>query len=495
MFFGLFNNRSDGFDQQERESSPRKLLNALQEAAINVGDLTLEVVSVAGQLSSISDKVSHEAEMFKSLQKSTESMMDSNRTVNESTSMTKQVVAGVLESIQESKAAIGNSVLSINELSESVTENAQELVQLSASLNEVKQITSTITSISKKTNLLALNATIEAARAGESGRGFAVVADEVKELASKVGEATTEISDTVQVLTEQMEMLVNKSEINSEKAASVKKDTELIDNTINSLAEGIDAIDHNSTSIFNAVNDIDIHCQNTVNGLNNLGDDVELVNKTLSISSEQLNSTRDSIEKVIMVTHVEGVETVDTPMVKICKQKAKEVSDAFENAIRTGQISESQMFDFNYKAVTGTNPTQYDTGFVSLCDRILPGIQEPLTSSDPRIEGCVTTDINGFIPRHINRRHNRQKPDDPEWNTLHCRSQRIYNDITGDKAAKNTSPFLIQTYRLPYIDNTFAMLKDCSSPVYVNGKHWGCVRLTYDIKVKNELGVEVKVDE
>lgn len=494
MVFGLFNNNQDDFQDDTKGVSQRELFKSLQDAAVNVGDLTLEVVSVAGQLDSISDKVNQEAEMFKSLQKSTESMMDSNRTVNESTSMTKQVIAGVLESIQESKTAIGNSVKSINELSESVTENARELIQLSASLNEVKQITSTITSISKKTNLLALNATIEAARAGESGRGFAVVADEVKELASKVGEATTEISDTVQALTEQMEQLVNKSEVNSEKAASVKNDTVLIDNTINSLAEGIDAIDHNSTSIFNAVNEIDHHCQNTVNGLNNLGEDVDLVNKTLSISSEQLNSTRDSIEKAIIATHVDGVETVDTPMVKICKQKAKEIETAFENAIRAGQISESQLFDFNYKAIPGTNPTQYDTAFVSLCDRILPGIQEP-PIADPRIEACVTTDINGFIPRHINLRHNRQKQDDPDWNALHCRSQRIYNDITGEKATKNTNPFLIQTYRVPYIDNTFALLKDCSVPVYVKGKHWGCVRLTYDIKVKNELGVEVKVKE
>lgn len=81
--------------------------------------------------------------------------------------------------------------------------NAAELVGLLAKDTEnVAKILDVISSIAEQTNLLALNAAIEAARAGEQGRGFAVVADEVRALASKTGDATTEIRNVLNRLEE-----------------------------------------------------------------------------------------------------------------------------------------------------------------------------------------------------------------------------------------------------------------------------------------------------
>ncbi len=68
------------------------------------------------------------------------------------------------------------------------------------SVNEIKEISGFIASISEQTNLLALNASIEAARAGESGRGFAVVADEIRKLAEASKQSTIEIDNAVRTL-------------------------------------------------------------------------------------------------------------------------------------------------------------------------------------------------------------------------------------------------------------------------------------------------------
>ncbi|MDQ1521769.1 MAG: methyl-accepting chemotaxis protein [Actinomycetota bacterium] len=108
-------------------------------------------------------------------------------------------------------AAIEQMTASVSEIASGSAEAAvvaQEAVGLasrtSESVNrlgeasaEIGNVVNVITTIAEQTNLLALNATIEAARAGDSGKGFAVVANEVKELATETAKATDDIARRV----------------------------------------------------------------------------------------------------------------------------------------------------------------------------------------------------------------------------------------------------------------------------------------------------------
>lgn len=92
---------------------------------------------------------------------------------------------------------VNNTISNTESLNTQIIEASTLVEQLAQDTKNVANILDVISSIAEQTNLLALNAAIEAARAGEQGRGFAVVADEVRALASKTGDATTEIRDVL----------------------------------------------------------------------------------------------------------------------------------------------------------------------------------------------------------------------------------------------------------------------------------------------------------
>ncbi len=83
-------------------------------------------------------------------------------------------------------------------------------------IDQLKEMSTSVTTIADNTNLLALNAAIEAARAGEAGRGFAVVATEVRKLSNMSGETGRKINETVRVISQ----AINKAFEVAEKSAA-----------------------------------------------------------------------------------------------------------------------------------------------------------------------------------------------------------------------------------------------------------------------------------
>ena len=95
----------------------------------------------------------------------------------------------------------------------------------------------------------------------------------------------------------------------------------------------------------------------------------------------------------------------------------------------------------------------------------------------------VALDINGYIPTH-NTIYSKPLTGDYETDLVGNRTKRIFSDPVGLVAVQNTQPFLWQTYKR----DTGETLWDISSPIMVNGRHWGGFRVGFSlVTIDSEL--------
>ena len=156
--------------------------------------------------------------------------------------------------------------------------------------------------------------------------------------------------------------------------------------------------------------------------------------------------------------------------------RAKLVAERFETALQNGEIGQDDLFDVNYAPIPDTNPTQYRNGALDFLDRALPPIQEPILALDPAVVFSAAVDRNGYLPVH-NKKYSSPQGADPVWNNANSRNRRIFDDMTGLMAARNTQKFLSQTYPRDFGGGRMELIKDISAPILVRGRHWGGLRM------------------
>ena len=174
---------------------------------------------------------------------------------------------------------------------------------------------------------------------------------------------------------------------------------------------------------------------------------------------------------------VDKARREDAEMVALAKDTANHIAQSFEQAIDRKEITWEQLWDVDYRMIKDSEPPQYTTKFLALCDRVLPGIQEPVLDKNPNIAFNAAVDRNGYLPTHNLKYSQPQRPGDKAWNTANCRNRRIFDDRTGLSAARNRLPVLVQTYRRDMGGGQFMSMKDISAPIMVHGQHWGGYRI------------------
>jgi hypothetical protein len=161
---------------------------------------------------------------------------------------------------------------------------------------------------------------------------------------------------------------------------------------------------------------------------------------------------------------------------KLALEGALAMSDLLAQALATGALTRSQLFDTDYVEIPATMPPKYHTAYDAYTDL---HIQQPLDGyleSDDQIFFAVLVDRNGYLPTH-NTKYSKPLTGDPAKDKVGNRTKRLFDDPVGLAAARSLQPVLVQSYNR----DTGEKMWDISAPVYVDGEHWGAFRVGYSM--------------
>ncbi|MCC2112854.1 MAG: methyl-accepting chemotaxis protein [Hyphomicrobiales bacterium] len=457
-----------------QDRSDAELIGEVANAA---GQLGVELADVSGNIDDVSSQFRHQADRFSDIRQATEILTASNQRISEIAAAANDTARDANSEMAKSQSRVERSLEDIQTLVGAVSAIGDRSASLNESLKQVAKVAQGIAAIARQTNLLALNATIEASRAGNAGRGFAVVAAEVKALARQTADATEEIEATLGALNQQTGELSSQCTSSIEYAEAVQSGT----SAIGEIMQQIDMTMHNMASeiegIAASTADIQTEADQLRSIVTDLGSSVDESSGNLDHARARVFRLLEVGENLISITAHSGFETRDTPFIRMATEAANQIGDLFAAKVAEGGISINDLFDENYVEIAGSDPKQVMTRFTEFTDRCLPDIQEPILTQSEAIAFCAAVDRNGYLPTHNLKFSKPQKPDDPTWNAANCRNRRIFDDRVGLKAGRNVEAFVVQTYRRDMGGGNFALMKDISAPITVNGRHWGGFRI------------------
>ncbi len=170
----------------------------------------------------------------------------------------------------------------------------------------------------------------------------------------------------------------------------------------------------------------------------------------------------------------ESLTAQEREMLALGNEFARRVTDTLERWLAAKEVTPDRLFSFLYYPIPNTDPPKFTTDYDKLADRDILPIQESLLARSQAIIITVTVDRNGYLPTH-NQRYSMPLTGNLASDLVNNRTKRIFNDKTGLAAAQNVAPFLIQLYQR----DTGETMADLSVPVFVQGKHWGAIRIGY----------------
>ncbi len=452
-------------------------LAQLTEAATGLGR---ETVDVSGFLQVLDKRCAAQLQELDEVGARTGGLAEASARMMDAVQRMVGTADDTLKRVNASTGLIGETSQNSQALAEWVRSVHNGSAEVEGMLMDVQSSNTLISDIAWQVHILAVNAKIEAARAGQAGKGFAIVAESVKDLSQKTADAAQTITATVARLSDWMSRLHQEAQETAQQAEEVIARSGETDRALSDIEKGIEALRRESHDLSAETTQAKTAVDRTGAAVTRIAGSVTEVAAGVDEASKRCLKLIDTSEGILQHAVALGGNGADGAMITLVQDLAGQVIQAFDSAISSGRISESELFTRRYTPVPNSDPAQVTAPFTRLTDEILPPIQEPVLDMDDRIVFCAAVDENGYLPTH-NRKFSHPQGPDPVWNAGHCRNRRIFDDRVGLKAGRSKRPFLLQVYRRDMGGGNFVMMKDLSAPITVRGRHWGGLRLAYKL--------------
>jgi HAMP domain-containing protein len=168
---------------------------------------------------------------------------------------------------------------------------------------------------------------------------------------------------------------------------------------------------------------------------------------------------------------------------------------ALETGIDSGSMTIGDVFDPVYEEIKGfdfgDNP-RFHTGYDFYTDRVVLGFQDKILESSPDFLYAVGGDLHGYTPTHDSK-FQRPLTGDRTKDLSGYRTKRKFWTPMHQRAAASLAPVLVQDYTRDTGESAW----DISSPIFVNGRHFGAFRVAVSVDSitahKHTLLVELAV--
>ncbi|NHC06051.1 methyl-accepting chemotaxis protein [Azonexus fungiphilus] len=454
----------------------REIISEVRKMSVNIAR---EAVVVRRSVGATAQRADQQGEIANSVFAASSEAVQAIQEVSSSTEMISHSTDSNLATARNSLGEMQEIVAKVQLVSDKLHRFNDTVGHLAERSDSIRQIAGLIKDIADQTNLLALNAAIEAARAGEMGRGFAVVADEVRKLAERVNVATQEITVNIGGMIDLVRDTQRENEVINADIRQTRAVVERSSGEFQQMVGNFERTGDQLNQIATAMEELtatNAQVHDSVRQVHELSVEVAGSMQDSGQTTEMLSKATESVQELVSRFKI-GRGAFDENV-----DKARLFRDQIQDKLAALAASGVDIWDQNYRPQPNTSPQKYE---VSYCAAFEQQVQPIFESALASLRGGVyalIVDNRGYGAIH-NQKYSRPLTGNYQADLVGNRTRRIWDDVTGQRGAKNTQPLLVQTYAR----DTGEILSEINMPVIVGGRHWGTVRVGCESAVLLEI--------